>query len=145
MSKLCGRRIWRAAANRPKQSAILLPLFSAVVRIANGDSTPSNAIDADVDETFAATFDVDRPPTWCCLYFATYVREKSTADPWWLAVCRHDNESHPIDPTTIGGGCSACRRHPRRIVRRVFPARLSLGGLQWAEVVPYSLDKNGFI
>jgi len=51
-------------------------------------------------KTFVATFDIDRPPTCSCLYFATYVREKSTLDPWWLAVCLHDNESHPVDPTT---------------------------------------------
>ena len=98
--KLCGRRIWRVPLRHGKTDGHFVVI---VLRRRSQCESRFDTVERDRHQrpqTFAATFGIDRPPTWSCLYFATYVREKSTLDPWWLAVSRYDNESHPVDPTT---------------------------------------------
>ena len=79
--KLCGSRIWRVPLTHRKTDGHFVGI---VLRRRPQCELRFDAVEHDQRRrlvTFVTTFDIDRPPTCSCLYFATYVREKSTLDP----------------------------------------------------------------
>ena len=107
-----------------RQTAILLALFSDVVRNVNRDSTSSNTTDVDVPRLlYWLSTSIDHQRAHVYISRLTWEKNRRWIRDDWLRVYTITNHIQSTDDAlaSIGGCCSACQSHPRLSSQRVFP------------------------